>query len=105
MLGPLIFWSTVIIALIAGSIFVATRVKNKKTALLSTLISLLTPVVIVGIDCLERSTSEACVWGKSFMPLYIGVALIIGAPIMYLLITSFTWAYAKFINKREQIDA
>jgi len=51
------------------------------TAVLCTL----TAIALVGLDCYQSSSSEACVWGKSLILLYIGFAVVFAAPIIFLI--------------------
>jgi hypothetical protein len=57
-------------------------------------ISLLGPLAVVFGDvvvkCNIDSVSEACVWGKSFLPLTLGLAISLGTPVLFLLLTGLS---------------
>lgn len=44
------------------------------------------PPLRVWWTCGREPMSEACVWGKSFLPLSVGLALLFGAPVIFALI-------------------
>ena len=49
------------------------------------------PFVDVGLAC-RAPTSEACVWGKAYLPLTLGVSLVVlGGVVTALLYTILTW--------------
>jgi hypothetical protein len=58
-------------------------------------ISMLTPVAKVGIDCMQNQVSEACVWGKAFLPPWLVIASFAGTPLAYLTITAVAIAAAR----------
>jgi len=88
-----ISWIVTLAVLIGFALFSLVKLKNYRTAILAVAISLLTPFLWVGSECAASRTSEACVWGQSFMPLYIGLALLVGVPVVYLLITIATFMF------------
>ena len=49
------------------------------------------PFVDVGLAC-RAPTSEACVWGKAYLPLTLGVSLVVlGGVVTALLYAALTW--------------
>ena len=75
----------VFLVILAATGIMLLRVRNYRTAIVAMVVAVAIPILWVGFDCLSNRTSEACVWGKSFMPLFLGIAVVIGAPLLYLL--------------------
>ena len=71
----LIIVPIVILSLIAVAVWLMVKTRSYIAALFVTAICCMVPVGCVMRDCMIRSTSEACVWGKSFLPLYLFLAL------------------------------
>src|SRR5690606_29132463 len=82
----------------ALALYVITKRRNTKAALGAVTISVLVPIVVVAFDCIEDRISEACVWGQALMPLYLGFALLAGAPFLYLMLSGLTGIYSKLKN-------
>ncbi len=96
----LLFWGGVVIALIAGSVTVLRRRRSYRTALLATLLSAAPPIANVLWECTERYDSEACVWGQSLLPLYLGFFLLVEAPALFLLFSLFVWGWRQLFGHR-----
>jgi len=75
----------VFLVILAATGVTLLRVRNYRTAVAAMAVSIAIPILWVGFDCFSNSASEACVWGKSFMSLFLGIAVVIGAPLLYLL--------------------
>ena len=83
--GALIFWSILIVSVFCLSLYIVIKQKSYKPfGIIAFLISLF-PIVWVAVDCYKSSSSEACVWGQSFMPLYFGFAILLATPICFLI--------------------
>lgn len=54
--------------------------------LVSLAIAAAVPPLRVWWTCGRDPMSEACVWGKAYLPLSIGLALLLGAPVIFALI-------------------
>jgi hypothetical protein len=96
-MNPFLIPPLVIILIIFG-IFILFVYKSKKyqVATMSFFISVTIPIVSVRSSCLSNSASEACVWGKSFLPAYVCLAIGIGTPLVYLIIISINHLLNKF---------
>lgn len=94
--GPILFWLVIIVVIISISVIVLLRNKNYKSLVVSAVTVIAIPFVMVGKSCIQNSSSEACVWGQSFMPFYLGLAVLVGTPILFLLISFFAWVYRVF---------
>jgi uncharacterized membrane protein len=103
--GALIFWLGVTIIIIVLSAIVVHKRKNYKTLFAAIIAIMIIPIIIVSQDCIQNSSSEACVWGQSFMPLYFGFSLFVGGPILFLLISFFTWVYKLFTSNNGGTNA
>ena len=55
-------------------------------ALVSLVVGLGAPLVELALDCRVPS-SEGCVWGRAYLPLSLGVGLVIFAPCVFGLLT------------------
>ena len=82
--NPLIFWSLLIISALCLSFTIVIKQKLYKPFAIIALFISLFPITLVTIDCYSNSHSEACVWGKSFMPLYLGISLLFVTPIVFI---------------------
>ena len=72
------------------------RKRSHPIAFYSILISFVLPIVLVSISCVKRATSEACVWGQAFLPLYWLASLILAAPIIYFVISFVSHLYKNY---------
>ncbi len=83
--GALVVWCLLIFSVLCLSLCIIIKQNlYKPFVVISFLISLF-PIVLVAVDCYQSSSSEACVWGQSLMPLYLGFAILFAAPICFLI--------------------
>lgn len=69
------------------AIWVFRKSRNYVVGVISMAVPLLAVVGDVVVKCQSSPTSEACVWGKSFLPLTIGAAIMLATPLIYLVLT------------------
>ena len=81
----IIFWAVLFLLLLLFSLLLVKRQKEYKALGIIAILMSLFPVTWVAIDCSKNKSSEACVWGVSFMPLYLGMALLVATPIGFLI--------------------
>jgi len=79
---------TVIASLLIASLLTLTKLRNTKVAVLCLTVPAVVPVLWVAFDCANQSTSEACVWGQALLPFYLGAAVFLATPILYLSISA-----------------
>lgn len=91
----LIFWLCVWAGINALAVYLLVMTRRYRMYFLVTLFCLLVPITLVSMDCMENPSSEACVWGQSFMPLYLAVAAFGSAPVLFLGGTAIAWAYKR----------
>ena len=83
--GALVFWSCLILSILGFSLNIVVKQKLYKSFVVIAILMSLFPITWVTIDCYKNSSSEACVWGQSFMPLYLGFAILFAAPVSFLI--------------------
>jgi len=81
----LAFWAFLILNIWGYSLRITIKQKLfKPLGIIATLMSI-TSITWVAFDCYQSATSEACVWGKSFLILYLGFAIVFVTPILLLI--------------------
>ena len=83
---------TIAILLAFGLVFLSIKIfKAKKNYIVSGLSvvsgALISFIVSLPSSCDEGPQSEACVWGKSFFPLTVGLSVLLIVPLTYLIFT------------------
>lgn len=76
------------------------RYRNYLAATVSLLVPALSVLADVGMKCDRNAVSEACVWGKSLLPLTVGTAVALGTPLLYLVLTAVTRAWIAYRNPK-----
>lgn len=84
MSGFVLFWGFLTLLIFGYSVSLVVGQRAYKTAGVIALLVCLLPIFWVAADCFANSSSEACVWGKAYMPLYLGISILIGAPLGFL---------------------
>ncbi len=84
MIGVFLFWGSLVLLLFGYSVRLVVAQKAYKTLGVIALLVCLYPIFWVTADCFVDGLSEACVWGKAYMPLYLGIAIVIGTPLGFL---------------------
>lgn len=98
--NDLISWFVVILIVLTIMAFLVYRFKNFKTLIASLTISIAIPILNVRYECFQNHSSEACVWGKSYLSFSLGLIAVIGTPILYLLFSFLYWLYKKIIQSK-----
>jgi len=81
----LAFWAFLILTIWSYSLGIVIKQKLfKPFAIIAILISIF-PIAWVAFDCYQNTGAEACVWGKYFIVLYLGFAVIFTTPILFLI--------------------
>lgn len=83
------------LVLYALAIWVLARHKNYLVALFAVLVPVVSVLINTGLKCHSEPSSEACVWGVSLLSLTIGIAVSLGTPLLYLVLTGFTSIMAR----------
>ena len=90
-----IIWLIVCALLFSSAGYVLYRKRNYKTLATAFSLALLAPCFYVVFECVINRTSEACVWGKSFLPLYTLLFASYVFPVLFLLLSFFIYIYRK----------
>lgn len=98
--------AAVVLALYAPAIWLLRRYRNYLIATVSLVVPTLTVLADVGMKCDRDPISEACVWGKSLLPLTMGVAAALATPLLYLVLTGLGRLWVGYrSSKAGQSDA
>ena len=84
MVTPLLFWGAFALFLFGYSLVLVNKERAYKTLAVIAVLMCLLPIAWVTVDCSKNNSSEACVWGQAYMPLSLGIALLIGTPLGFL---------------------
>ena len=84
MTTPLVVWALIVLFLFGYSISLVRREKAYKTLAIIALLMCMYPITGLVIDCYKNAGSEACVWNKGLLPLYLAVAIFIATPLGFL---------------------
>lgn len=90
-----IIWFVVSALLFSATGYVLYRKRNYKVLIAALLLALLAPCFYVAFHCAINNMSEACVWSKSFLPLYIVFFASCVFPVLFLLLSFFSYLYRK----------
>lgn len=95
---PILLYGSSFLLLVIIAIWLIIKRKNYITAIIIFAPCIAFPIIWVRRDCIIHSSSEACVWGQAFMPLYLGIALVTGSVIY------FTWVLCLTLFLRMRKD-
>lgn len=95
LLSPL---AVILLALVG---VVVARRRNFRTLLAVFGISITTPCMLVAMACARYGTeSTHCVWGQALLPLYVILATLAVAPLVFLTASLADWLYHRIRNPR-----
>ena len=83
--GVLAFWTFLVLSIWGYSLRIVIKQNLFRPFGIIAILMSLFPMAWVAFDCYQKSSSEACVWGKSLIILYIGFTVIFVAPIIFLI--------------------
>jgi hypothetical protein len=94
--GIIIFWLIAILTPLFLASYFYYKKRNHMVIGIAFLVAVAFPAVTVVFYCNENRISEACVWGKSLLPLYEVGAIFLGFPIIYLLVSFIIYVVKKY---------
>jgi len=81
----IILWLALFFSIFILSIYIVIKQKTYKSYSVISIILPLFPITGVTIDCYQNRSSEACVWGQAFIPLYLIFSVLAATPIVFLI--------------------
>ena len=85
MSDALAIWGSIILVIWSYSVGVVVTQKLYKSFSIIAVSVSTAPIVWVAFDCYQSASSEACVWGKALVILYVGLSIVLLAPIVFLI--------------------